>query len=166
MHERSLDHLAEATALAEAAGQRGNAPYGAVLVRGGQVIARGQNSAVTENDIAAHAELSALRDAARRYGPEVLRECVLYASGEPCAMCAGAIYRFGIPTVVFGCSARAVAEALGTGTSAVIGCREIFALGEREVEVIGPVAEAEGVALHRRFPASPPPASAPESHNS
>ena len=79
--------LAEARAAAEA----GEVPIGAVVVSGGEVIARGQNSVIRANDPTAHAEIVALRQAAAVLGNYRLNGCTLYVTLEPCAMCAGAM---------------------------------------------------------------------------
>jgi tRNA(adenine34) deaminase len=80
-------------ALLEAAdaGKRGEAPVGCVIVREGAVIARAGNRTLADKDPTAHAELIALRDAARALGSERLLDCDLYVTLEPCTMCAGAI---------------------------------------------------------------------------
>src|SRR5688572_20373519 len=79
--------LAEARA-AEAAGE---VPIGCVIVRGDAVIARAGNRTLTDRDPTAHAELLAVREAAKTLGSERLPDCDLYVTLEPCAMCAGAI---------------------------------------------------------------------------
>jgi tRNA(adenine34) deaminase len=80
-------------ALLEAAdaGKRGEVPVGCVIVREGAVIARAGNRTLADKDPTAHAELIALRDAARALGSERLTDCDLYVTLEPCTMCAGAI---------------------------------------------------------------------------
>ena len=92
----------EALALARAAGARGEVPVGAVVVRDGQVIGRGGNAPIAGNDPTAHAEIAALRDAARAVGNYRLVGCALYSTLEPCAMCAGAILHARIARVVYG----------------------------------------------------------------
>jgi guanine deaminase len=67
-------------------------PFGAVIVRAGQVVGRGMNRVTSANDPTAHAELAAIRDACRRLGTHGLQGCEIYASCEPCPMCLGAIY--------------------------------------------------------------------------
>jgi tRNA(adenine34) deaminase len=78
-------------------------PIGCVIVRGGRIIARGHNLRETSQDPAGHAELIAIRKAARKLGSWRLLETVLYVTLEPCIMCMGAIILARIPTVVFGC---------------------------------------------------------------
>jgi tRNA(Arg) A34 adenosine deaminase TadA len=94
-------HLAEEHSLAGTAG-----PFGAVVVRRGEVIGQGWNRVVEAQDPTAHAEVLAIREAAMRSGSHVLDDCVLYSSCEPCPMCLGAIYWARIPRVVFASSAE------------------------------------------------------------
>ncbi len=86
-----------------AAREAGEVPIGAVVVRDGQAIGRGRNRTIADCDPSAHAEIVALRDAARRIANHRLVGCELYATVEPCAMCAGAIVQARIARVVYGC---------------------------------------------------------------
>jgi tRNA(Arg) A34 adenosine deaminase TadA len=76
---------------AENAGKSGEVPIGCVVVRGYKVIATAANRTLTDHDPTAHAELVALREAAKKIGSERLVDCDLYVTLEPCTMCAGAI---------------------------------------------------------------------------
>lgn len=78
-------------------------PIGAVIVRQGKIIARGHNVRETRQDPVGHAELIAIRKAARKLGSWRLLDTTLYVTLEPCTMCMGAIILARIPTVVFGC---------------------------------------------------------------
>ena len=79
-------------------------PIGAVVVKDGQAIARGRNRRGVDQDPTAHAELVAIRRAARKLGSWRLTGCTLYVTLEPCAMCAGAIVLARVPRVVYGCT--------------------------------------------------------------
>lgn len=94
--------MREAMSLARAAECLGEVPVGAVVVRDGQIVGRGFNTPIGESDPTAHAEISALRDAARNLGNYRLPGCQLYVTLEPCAMCAGAIMHARIARVVYG----------------------------------------------------------------
>jgi tRNA(adenine34) deaminase len=94
--------MREALALARQAGESGEVPVGAVLVKDGAVIGRGYNRPVSDRDPTAHAEVVALREAAARVGNYRLGESELYVTLEPCAMCAGAIMHARVKRVVFG----------------------------------------------------------------
>jgi tRNA(adenine34) deaminase len=80
----------------------GDIPVGAVVVHGGEVIAAGHNERELRGDPTAHAEMVALREAARVLGSWRVLDCVLYVTLEPCAMCAGAIVLARVPRVVIG----------------------------------------------------------------
>src|SRR5689334_6727722 len=87
---------------ANAAASHGDVPVGAIVVRDGIVLARASNRTVRDQDPTAHAELLAIRAAAQALGSWRLSECTLYATLEPCAMCAGAIVLARVDRVVFG----------------------------------------------------------------
>jgi len=87
---------------AKRAGEEGEVPVGAVLVSGGQVIARGRNRPIAMSDPTAHAEILALREAATQVGNYRLPGCTLYVTVEPCAMCAGALLQARVGRLVFG----------------------------------------------------------------
>jgi tRNA(adenine34) deaminase len=100
--ERDRHYMAQAMALARQAATLDEVPVGAVVVLGDEVVGRGCNAPVSGHDPTAHAEVRALRDAARRLGNYRLPECELFVTLEPCVMCAGAIFHARIRRVVFG----------------------------------------------------------------
>lgn len=91
-------------ALAEArkAAERGEVPVGAVVVREGRIVARGSNRPIGTGDPTAHAEIVALRRAARRAGNYRLTDCDLFVTLEPCAMCLGAVVQARVRRLVYG----------------------------------------------------------------
>jgi tRNA(adenine34) deaminase len=89
---------------AERALQHEDVPIGAVVVRDGEVVGVGHNERELRQDPTAHAELLALREAARAVGVWRVLDSVLYVTLEPCAMCAGAIVLARVPRVVYGCT--------------------------------------------------------------
>ncbi len=89
---------------AELASEHDDVPVGAVVVAGGEVIGAGHNERELRQDPSAHAEMIALRDAARHLGTWRVLDAVLYVTLEPCAMCAGAIVLARVPRVVYGCT--------------------------------------------------------------
>ena len=95
-------HMREALAEAKAAGEAGEVPVGAIVVQNGEVVGRGRNQPISASDPTAHAEIVALRDAARRAGNYRLTGATLYVTVEPCLMCVGAMVHARIGTVVFG----------------------------------------------------------------
>lgn len=84
------------------AAERGEVPVGAVVVVGGEIVARGRNRTIADCDPTAHAEIVALREAARRLGNHRLLGATMYVTIEPCAMCAGALIQARIARVVYG----------------------------------------------------------------
>jgi tRNA(adenine34) deaminase len=89
---------------AERALEHGDVPIGAVVVRGGEVLAAAHNERELRQDPTAHAEMIALREAARAVGTWRVLDTVIYVTLEPCAMCAGAIVLARVPRVVYGAS--------------------------------------------------------------
>lgn len=86
---------------AQAAGEAGEVPIGAVVVLDDHIIGRGQNSVIRMNDPTAHAEIIALREAGRTLGNYRLTGCTVYATLEPCAMCAGALMHARIAHLIY-----------------------------------------------------------------
>jgi tRNA(adenine34) deaminase len=99
-----LSFMSIALEEAHAAQARGEVPVGCVIVRNGEVIARAGNRTVVDRDPTAHAELIAIRLAAKAVGSERLADCDLYVTLEPCAMCAAAIAFARIRRLYFGAS--------------------------------------------------------------
>lgn len=93
-------------ALAQAllAGQSGEVPVGALVIKDGEVIAAGHNRNLLDHDPTAHAEIVALRQAAARLGNHRLIGCTIYATIEPCSMCAGALIHARVSRLVYGAS--------------------------------------------------------------
>jgi len=137
--------MREALAEAGAAARMGEVPIGAVIVREGRVIARGHNRREEDRDPTAHAELVALREAARFLGGWRLPGCTLYVTLEPCAMCAGALIQSRIRRLVYG----APDPKAGAAGSVVDLIRD--ARFNHVVEVARGVLEAECGALLREF---------------
>lgn len=100
--------LGEKAALVDGTG----GPFGCVIVKGGQIVAEGSNHVVSENDPTWHGEMEAIRAAAKNLGTFNLAGCTLYTTGEPCPMCAGAIFWARIDRIVY---ASTIADALAYG---------------------------------------------------
>lgn len=104
MKEKTDEYwMSKAIAEAEKARIKNEVPIGCVIVHDGRIIARGHNLRETSQDPSSHAELIAIRKAARKLGSWRLLKATLYVTLEPCLMCMGAIILSRIPTVVFGC---------------------------------------------------------------
>jgi tRNA(Arg) A34 adenosine deaminase TadA len=151
-----LGFLRRAIDLAARSRAAGNHPFGALIVgAGGKVLAEAINRSVPgKGDATGHAELEAVRTASARHPPDVLRSATLYSSAEPCAMCAGAIYWAGIGRVVYGLSEARLLALTGShpeNPTLALPCREVFARGQRAIEVLGPLIEDEAAAVHAGF---------------
>jgi len=139
------DFLREALELAKDAERGGEVPVGAVVVSDGRVIGRGRNSPIARNDPTAHAEILALREAAAATGNYRLEGATMYATLEPCVMCAGALVAARVSRLVFG------ARDLRFG-----GVRSKFQLADADVlnhrvEIVEGVLGAECAELLQRF---------------
>jgi tRNA(Arg) A34 adenosine deaminase TadA len=88
-------------------------PFGAVIVKNGEVIARGRNSTHADHDPTAHGEMVAIRSCLGLHGPETLKGATLYTSGEPCCMCMGAIIWCGMGRLVYAASVDQLATKIG-----------------------------------------------------
>ncbi|MEE9331004.1 MAG: tRNA adenosine(34) deaminase TadA [Methylophilaceae bacterium] len=98
------DYMQEAIRLAQQAADNDEVPVGAIVVKGGKIVGRGSNAPISLNDPSAHAEILAIRDAAKHLGNYRLIDCALYVTLEPCAMCAGAIQHARLSKLVYGAS--------------------------------------------------------------
>lgn len=133
----------------------GEAPFGAMIVdRSGTVIAEAYACALGQSDVTAHAEVEAIRKATHAVDRERLAGCTLYASAEPCAMCAGAIHWSNIRRVVFGLGEARLRGLRGASAAAyalTIGCASVLATGGHPIMVIGPALEDEAAPSHVAF---------------
>jgi tRNA(Arg) A34 adenosine deaminase TadA len=154
--EVDLLHLRRCIMLASQARDAGQHPFGAMVVdENGQVLAEAQNQArPPDGDPTQHAELLAASRAARRFPPERLAKATLYTSTEPCCMCAGAIYWANIGRVVYGLSEHGLLLLTGSNEenpTFSLPCREVFAHGQRRVEIVGPILVDEAAKPHEGF---------------
>lgn len=133
--------------------ERGNHAFGALLVDAdGNPVLAAQNSVVTDGDVTAHAEMNLLRAASRKFEPGRLKTFTLYASGEPCAMCAGAIVWANIRRVVFGLGMEAIYRLFDADPEAPalsMHAAGVFSAAPWPVEVIGPLLAEEAEAVFR-----------------
>ena len=138
-------HLRAAIALSAQACDAGNMPYGALLVGAdGRVLHEARNTQISARDCTGHAETNLIREASARLDPASLADSTVYASGEPCAMCAGALYWGGVRRVVYALSIASMRELGGAEVDELsLACRSVMAHGTRTVEVTGPALQAE-----------------------
>jgi len=154
--ETDLLHLRRCIELAGQAREAGQHPFAALVVdEVGQVLSEAQNhSRPPDGDPTQHAELLAVSKAARLASRERLAKATLYTSAEPCCMCAGAIYWATIGRVVYGLSEHRLLGLTGSNAenpTFSLPCREVFARGQRHVEIIGPLLEDEAAKPHEGF---------------
>ncbi|MFW0794058.1 nucleoside deaminase [Gordonia sp. CPCC 205515] len=135
-------YLRESIDLAAAARARGDHPFGSLLVDAdGNSVLTALNTVNTESDPTGHAETNLVREAGRLFSDAERRDLILYTSTEPCAMCAGAIYWAGVPTVVFAlgeADLRTLTGADPQNPTLALPCREVFARGAHPTTVRGP----------------------------
>jgi tRNA(adenine34) deaminase len=138
--------MRHALALAGEAAALGEVPVGAVLVKDGEVVGEGFNHPISASDPTAHAEIVALRDAARRLDNYRLTNCTLYVTLEPCAMCVGAILHSRVARIVWG-----AAEPKSGACGSVINLAAEPKLNHHATFVGGVLAEASGEILRAFF---------------
>ena len=140
--ERDATYLRQAIALSRTARQRGNRPFGSVIVApDGPVLGAGWNSNGESGDCTAHAEVQAIREACQRHDRTALEQATLYASGEPCVMCAGAIFWANIRRVVYGIDDQRLRVFRGERLDqrdVELSCRDVFRAAPFAVECTGP----------------------------
>jgi tRNA(Arg) A34 adenosine deaminase TadA len=145
--------LTRVFALAQRARDEGHHPFAAIVVGAdGAVICEAMNA--SNSDRTAHAEMNALREASRRFGPAALAGATLYSSAEPCAMCAGGVYWTGVGRVVYGLAEASLLALTGSdpeNPTLALPCRDVFARGQRPTDVVGPLREEEGRRVHAGF---------------
>ncbi len=135
--------------LAGIAAERGNHPFGAVLIRGGKIVLEAENTVHTDRDVTRHAELNLVSKASQSCSLTELKESTLYTSTEPCPMCSGAIFWAGISRVVYACPASTLQGIAGLGMK--VHSRELFERSHNGPEVIGPVNEELASEQHMAF---------------
>ncbi len=132
-------------ALVEA--KKGDLPYGAVLVKDGEIVMRGYNTAQTDNDVSAHGEINVLRAMTQKigYSPDSLKDHTLYTTCEPCPMCAGACVWAGVSHIVFGASTE---QLISIGTEQIdLTCQKIVDQGFHNIQVTGGILAEECLSL-------------------
>ncbi|MBU4183342.1 MAG: nucleoside deaminase [Thiobacillus sp.] len=148
-------YLRQAIAWSRVARERGNRPFGAVVVADdGRVLAEAWCNTSETGDCTGHAETNAVRQLSPVVDRETLSRATLYSSGEPCVMCAGAIFWSAIGRVVFGIDAvrlRVFRGERGEQRDAELSCRDVFAASPHAIECIGPALIDEASGPHQGF---------------
>ena len=151
-----MDHvqgLRLSLAVARRALEAGKHPFGCLLVGPDGAVLMEQGNAFDSEGRTGHAETVLARRACAAFSAELLAESTVYISAEPCAMCSGAQYRAGVGRVVYAMSEERLKRIIGPHPDNLtldLPCRTVFAAGQRDVEVIGPLLEddPEAVGIH------------------
>jgi tRNA(Arg) A34 adenosine deaminase TadA len=148
--------LRQAIDVAERSRAAGAHPFGSLVATasGTVVSSAGNNSLPPAGDPTQHAELRAVAAAFRELGADAMTGTTLFTSAEPCAMCAGAAYWCGIDRVVYALSEERLLVLTGDhpeNPTFSLPCREVFARGQRRIEVVGPLLEDEAARAHEGF---------------
>jgi len=139
-------HMRRAFDLAREAVERGDRPFGSVLVRGDAVAMEASNRVVTDDDLRRHPELDLAARAHREMTPDERERTVMYTSTEPCPMCAGGLRTAGLGRIVYSVGGDEIGEFTGGG--APVRSAAVLA---GVTPVVGPVLNAEGRAIHEAF---------------
>ena len=148
-----LEHLRSVIALSRRSRESDDQPFGALLADPhGELLVEAQSTVLTGSDCTGHAVTNLMRMASHEYSFEYLMGCTVYASTEPCPMCCAAIFWGGVGRLVFALSEAAFHDLTGPGSDGLrVGSRDVFAHGQRPVEVHGPALEDEALAVHQGF---------------
>lgn len=140
-----IENLKKAIEVSRHSRAAGNTPFGALLAdKEGNVLLEQPNVEITDNKCTGHAETQTAEKASQLYSKDFLAQCTLYTTAEPCAMCAGAIYWAGIGRVVYGMSEKELLAQTGAdpqNPTFDLPCREVFARGQKKIQVVGPFPE-------------------------
>ncbi len=132
-----------ALALLEAS--KGDSPYGAVIVRDDKIVAKAYNTVIRDSDPSAHAEMNAIRNLTTKNNSPSLAGYTIYASGEPCPMCAAACIWAGVEEIVIGAS---IQDLININQSQIhLSCEEIIAKSTKQIKVTKGILQQESIAL-------------------
>lgn len=155
--EKDVALLERAIEVSRASREHGNTPFGAILVSpSGDVLLEQENVEIGTHKCTGHAETQLMEHASQLYDRDYLWDCSLYASAEPCSMCAGAIYWGNVGRVVYAMTERRLLELTGSNEQNPtfdLPCRRVFAAGQKPIEVVGPFPELEAraAAVHEGY---------------
>lgn len=125
--------------------KKGDSPYGAVIVRDNEVVAKAYNTVISDSDPSAHAEMNAIRDLTNKNNSPSLAGYTIYASGEPCPMCAAACIWAGVDEIIIGAS---IEDLIAINQSQIhIACEELIAKSSKNIKVTKGVLQQESLAL-------------------
>jgi tRNA(Arg) A34 adenosine deaminase TadA len=142
--------IERACELAKEAAEKGDGPYGSLLVVDGEIIMEERNREQTDNDIAQHPELTLARRAHSELEPDVRAKAVMYTSTEPCPMCSTGMVYAGLDAVVYSTSGKRASEMRGVEIEG-IPSSEVFDRYDADIDVIGPVLPERGDEIHQKY---------------
>ncbi len=125
--------------------KKGDSPYGAVIVKDGEIVAIAHNTVRSDNDPSAHAEINAIHTLTAKIKNPSLAGYIIYTTGEPCPMCATACVWAGISEIVYGASIQDLIEVKQSQIN--ISCEEVIAKSFRNIRVIGGILRKECMSL-------------------
>lgn len=133
--------------VAEKSVEKGNNPFGCILVdKEGNIVMEQGNAEGETHECINHAETTLAGKASKEFSREFLKDCTLYSTFEPCAMCSGAIYWSNIGRVVYGVSEEKLLELTGddpANPTMSLPCRVVLSSGQKDIEVVGPFDDKE-----------------------
>jgi tRNA(Arg) A34 adenosine deaminase TadA len=145
-------YMARAYELARYATTHGGGPFGALLVKDGKILAEFSNCVHSTGDVTKHAETGLISAFSPKISRQTFSKSTLYTSTEPCAMCCGAICFAGIGRVVYGTSEAPFEQVMGVAPGPnPLTSHEIIGRLSPKTKVLGPLMEAEGLALHEGY---------------
>lgn len=149
------EHLHRAIALANVAVDLGFRPFGSLIVDAeGKIVAEGFSTQQRDRDWTAHAEMNVVRVAGKQRSWDELSGCTLYASGDPCPMCAGAVFWSNIRRVVFAVdenTMRPFRQGNRHGAGILMSCREVLSRAPHSIEIVGPAMVDDAIKPHQRY---------------
>jgi tRNA(Arg) A34 adenosine deaminase TadA len=145
-------YMARAYELARYATTHGGGPFGALLVKDGKILAEFSNCVHSTGDVTKHAETGLISTFSPKIDRATFAASTLYTSTEPCAMCCGAICFSGIGRMVYGTSEVPFEQTMGLKAGPdILTSHEILRRIAPQVKVLGPLMEAEGLAIHEEY---------------
>ena len=157
MYQSHEFYLRRAIEISKEAREAGNTPFGALLVnKEGEIIMEQGNIEITEKSVQGTRKRHLQQEHLMNIPESFWWDCTLYTTAEPCAMCAGAIYWANIGRVVYGMTERRLLELTGSNEQNPtfdLPCRDVFAKGQKAIEVVGPVeaVEVEAAKVHEGY---------------
>lgn len=150
MHsELDKEMIQRAIDLAKEAREKGNEPFGAVLVKDGHIMMEGNNQIHTQHDPTNHAELGLIREYCQKNKTSDLSDYTLYTSCEPCCMCSGAMVWSKLGRMCYSVSHESLAKI--AGSNIMIGSKEVFSKSPHQPIVQGKILEKEGLTVFNGY---------------